>query len=84
MARVWGAGHRRRVFDPPKTAHDRRIRSDGQDRPADIGPDEAQAGARARAAFPAQAQVAAWARGRAAARVGRGPISVLGEMNSRQ
>ena len=50
-------------FDPATNVEDRLIRFDGPDRPvvarAGFGP----GGCRARGKFPAQAQVAAWARG---------------------
>ena len=53
-------------FDPATNAEDYPIRFNGPDRPAVARAGFGPGGRRARAEIPAQAQVAAWARGRRA------------------
>ena len=59
MARVFQGTGRGGGFDRAKRTLGRRIKTDARDA---LGQVEAQAGASARGALPAQAQVAAWVR----------------------
>ena len=64
-----GRGAAGRVFDAPSCALHRSIETDGRER---LGQHRSPGGIGRKAEIPAQAQVAAWARGRECARLGAG------------
>ena len=65
-------------FDPAKSTESRRIRSDGQDQLRAANDGAGQIRPRWEGSFPAQAHAEAWDAGALSAKMGRGPVLLLG------